>query len=423
MSADARPAAASPPASTSATASTSKLMPAPTAHLRLALAAAALVFGLSLGVRQSMALFIGPINTQTGLGLAAVSLAFAVGQLMWGVAQPLAGAIADRWGTGRVLAIGAVMIATGTAATPYTSGPWTLALTVGVLGAGGAGFAGPSVLMAAVNRVATAGQRGLATGIVNAGGSLGQFTIAPLAGLLLVGAGWSTAMAVLGALALAIVPLALPLRGRTERAADTGQSMGQAVRGALRDPSFGLLAAGFFVCGFHVAFIATHLPGVVAACGLPPSVGAWSLAVIGLFNMAGSLGIGWAVGRWRSKSLLSMLYAARAVVIVAFLAAPKTSVTFLVFAAAIGLTYLSTVPPTAGLVAKLHGPRYMATLFGLVMLSHQAGGFLGAWLGGWAFERSHSYDWMWAADIALALVAALLHLPIREATMRPLAPA
>jgi predicted MFS family arabinose efflux permease len=179
-----------------------------------------------------------------------------------------------------------------------------------------------------------------------------------------------------------------------------------------------MLCAGFFVCGFHVAFIATHLPGVVAACQLPPDIGAWSLAVIGLFNIVGSFAIGWAIsfqgGRWRMKSLLSLVYATRAVAVLVFVLAPKTPTVMLVFAAVMGLTFLSTVPPTAGLVAKFFGPANMATLFGIVMLAHQIGGFLGAYLGGKAFEQTGSYDWMWYADIVLAVGAALIHLPIRE---------
>ncbi|HZE59466.1 MAG TPA: MFS transporter, partial [Burkholderiales bacterium] len=170
-----------------------------------------------------------------------------------------------------------------------------------------------------------------------------------------------------------------------------------------------------FVCGFHVAFIATHLPGVVALCGLPPSVGAWALSLIGLFNIAGSFASGWAIGRWRMKSVLSLLYAARALAVLAFVFAPKTTTTFMIFAIVLGFTYLSTVPPTVGLVGKLHGMRYVATLFGIVMLSHQVGGFLGAWLGGQVFERTGSYDWLWYIDIMLAIGAALIHMPIREA--------
>jgi len=191
------------------------------------------------------------------------------------------------------------------------------------------------------------------------------------------------------------------------------------VRRALADRSFRLLALGFFVCGFHVAFIATHLPGVVASCQLPPAVGAWALAMIGLFNIIGSFSMGWAIsfqgGRWRMKSLLSLVYATRALAVLVFLFAPKTEVTVLVFAAVIGFTYLSTVPPTAGLVAKFFGPAHMGTLFGLVMLAHQLGGFLGAYLGGKAFQLNGDYNWMWYADIVLAVGAALVHLPIREA--------
>ncbi|HXI36541.1 MAG TPA: MFS transporter, partial [Burkholderiales bacterium] len=193
----------------------------------------------------------------------------------------------------------------------------------------------------------------------------------------------------------------------------------QAVGTAFRDPSFLLLAAGFFTCGFHVAFIATHLPGVVALCGLPPAVSAWSLALIGLFNILGSLWVGKFVGGRRMKTTLAGIYFARALIILVFFFSPKTTLTFLLFAAAIGFSYLSTVPPTVGLVIKFYGPRYVATLFGLVMLSHQVGGFLGAYLGGKAFEASGNYDWMWFADIALCLFAAGVHLPIKEAKPAP----
>ena len=189
----------------------------------------------------------------------------------------------------------------------------------------------------------------------------------------------------------------------------------EAIRAALRDPSYLLLGAGFFVCGFHVAFLATHLPGVIASCGLPLQFGAWSLAMLGLFNIVGSVAMGWAVGRWRMKSLLSLVYAARALAVLVFLLAPKTGPVVLIFAAVMGLTFLSTVPPTAGLVAKFFGPANMATLFGIVMLTHQVGGFLGAWLGGKVFEATGSYDWIWYIDIVLAVGAALIHLPIREA--------
>lgn len=378
--------------------------------------AAAGIFALTMGIRQSQALFIGAINSHTGIGIASISLAFACAQLMWGVTQPIAGMFADRYGPGRVIAVGVLAVAAGTALTPYAGTALGLILLIGVITSGGAGAAGPSVLMAAIAKLIPAEKRGFATGVVNAGGSFGQFAIAPLSQALIGGIGWMAALGTLGFMMLAALPLAFVLRGRPGAGPAPGpaQSLGSAVGEALRDPSFLLLSAGFFVCGFHVAFIAVHMPGVIALCGLAPEVGAWSLAVIGLFNIAGSFGIGWAVNRWRMKSLLSLIYAARALAVLAFLFAPKTEVAVLVFSAVIGVTYLSTVPPTAGLVAKFYGPRYMATLFGLVMLSHQVGGFLGAWLGGRTFEATSSYDLMWYADIGLAVAAALLHLPIRE---------
>jgi predicted MFS family arabinose efflux permease len=388
--------------------------------------AAALVFALIFGVRQSQALFISPLNSATGLGIAAISLAFAVAQLMWGITQPFAGAVADRYGSGRVIALGAVLVTIGTVLTPYATTTLMLVLLVGVVAAGGAGMAGLGVLMSAVGRALPPEKRGLASGIVNAGGSFGQFAVVPVAQLLTGAVGWIGALSAVGFMALAAAPLAWILRGRPQAASQDGKtpekSIGETVRGALRDPSFVYLTTGFFVCGFHVAFIATHLPGVVASCGLPPEVGAWALSLIGLFNIAGSFTAGWAIGRWRMKSVLSLIYAARGIAVMAFLAAPKTTTTFLVFSIFIGFTYLATVPPTVGLVGRLHGMRFLATLFGIVMLSHQIGGFLGAWLGGKFFEATGSYDWMWYADIVLAFAAALIHLPISEAPrLRPAA--
>jgi MFS family permease len=385
--------------------------------------AAAGTFALTMGARQSMGLFLGTLNTSTGLGIASISLAFAFGQLWWGLTQPLAGIVADRVGVGRVLFTGVVLVAIGTALVPFMHSTWGLVLAIGVLAAGGAGMAGPSVLMAATTRLVPPERRGMATGIVNAGGSFGQFLFAPIAQGVTAAAGWVAALQTLALVSLLALPAAFVLRGAPQAAASaTGvpkEGTRSAIARALRDPSYRMLCAGFFVCGFHVAFIATHLPGVVAACQLPPAIGAWSLAVIGLFNIVGSFAMGWAVGRWRMKSLLALVYAARGVAVLVFMLAPKTPAVMLIFAAVIGLTYLSTVPPTAGLVAKFFGPQNMATLFGIVMLAHQLGGFLGAYLGGKAFEWTGSYDWMWYADIVLAVGAALVHLPIREARLAP----
>jgi MFS family permease len=382
------------------------------------LVAAAGTFALTMGTRQTMGLFLGPLNSATGIGLANISLAFAFGQLWWGLTQPFAGALADRLGAGRVLAIGVTLVALGTFLTPWMTSTLGLIFAIGVLAAGGAGMAGPAVLMAAAMRRMPASRRGMATGIVNAGGSFGQFVMAPIAGALMLGLGWSAAMQVLGLLVLLALPAAWVLRGAPVATAASGNvalPAGQAVAQALRHPSYLMLAAGFFVCGFHVAFLATHLPGVIASCGLPLQYGAWSLAMLGLFNIVGSVAIGWAVGRWRMKSLLSLVYAARSLAVLLFLLAPKTGLVMLVFAAVMGLTFLSTVPPTAGLVAKFFGTGNMAMLFGGVMLTHQIGGFLGAWLGGRVYEATGSYDWIWYIDIVLAVGAALIHLPIREA--------
>lgn len=389
----------------------------------LVLLAAAGTFALSMGVRQTMGLFLSPLNTSTGLGVASISLAFAFGQLWWGLTQPFAGAVADRIGAGRVLLAGVVLVALGTILTPYMTSTLGLILVIGVLAAGGAGMAGPAVLMSAATRLIPAEKRGLATGIVNAGGSTGQFLLAPLAATLMVGIGWVGAMQVLGFLVLLALPAAWVLRGNSQQVATAGgaRPVGtrEAIGQAMRDRSFLLLGAGFFVCGFHVAFLATHLPGVVAACGLATEWAGWSLALLGLFNIIGSIAMGWAVGRWRMKSLLSLVYATRGLAVVLFLLAPKTGPVVLLFSAVMGITFLSTVPPTAGLVAKLFGPANMATLFGIVMLSHQVGGFLGAWLGGTVFQATGSYDWVWYIDIVLAAGAALVHLPIREARLQP----
>jgi len=400
----------------------------PLRPLALVLLAAAGTFALTMGARQSMGLFVGALNTHTGVGLAAVSLAFAFGQLWWGLTQPLAGIVADRVGPGRVLFVGVLLVALGTWLIPRMQSTTGLVIAIGVLAAGGAGMAGPAVLMAAVTRLVEPARRGFATGVVNAGGSLGQFIFAPLAQAITSASGWVAAVQALAFITLLALPAAWVLRGMPAAAAPVaGAAPREGTRAAITrawyDRNYRLLSAGFFVCGFHVAFLATHLPGVVASCGLAPEVGAWSLALLGLFNVVGSLGIGWALGyqggRWRMKSMLSLIYATRAVAVLLFVLAPKSTAVVLVFAAVMGLTFLSTVPPTAGLVARFFGPAHMATLFGLVMLSHQIGGFLGAWLGGQVFEATGAYDVVWFIDIALAVAAALIHLPIAEVRPTP----
>lgn len=391
----------------------------------LVLFCAASVFALTMGARQTMGLFLSPLNTATGLGIVSISLAFAFGQLWWGLTQPFAGALADRFGAAWVLSGGIFMVALGTFLTPFMDSTLGLIFSIGVLGAGGAGIAGPAVLMATVTRMIPTEKRSLASGIVNAGGSFGQFLMAPVAGALIASMGWAYALHIIGLLVLFALPAALSLRKPAPSAPVEAVAVMPtprlpilvAIQQAVRTPSYCLLCAGFFVCGFHIAFLTTHLPGVIALCGLPETYSAWSLAMIGLFNIVGSVGIGWAMNRWRMKSLLALIYALRGLAVLGFMFAPKNGIVVLIFAAFMGLSFLSTVPPTAGLVARFFGPSNMAMLFGIVLVIHQIGGFLGAWLGGRVFAATGNYDWMWYADILLAVAAALLHLPIREANI------
>ena len=386
---------------------------------------------ITMGARQSLGLFVSPLNTATGLGIASISLAMAIGQFMWGAVQPIAGAVADRYGPGRVLAAGTIVLAIGYASTPYMHSSFGLIMTIGVLTATGAGAGSFSVLIGAASQRLPAARRGMAAGVINAGGSFGQFLFAPLLQRLIAVSGWMGAMWSMAAISLLALPIAWLMRKKqpnqsVTRAPDTStgaalkpfcedKTLKQAIREAVANPSYLLLHAGFFTCGFHIAFLVTHLPGEVQLCGLPPNVASWSLAIIGLANIVGSLLAGWGVGRYRSKMILSGMYASRALLIGVYLLAPKTEITFYLFAAGLGLTWLATVPPTAGIVGKLFGTRYLSTLFGFTLLSHQIGGFFGAWLGGIAITRYGNYDWMWGADIVLALLAAVCNLPIREA--------
>jgi len=390
---------------------------------------AAAILMVTMGARQSLALFVSPLNTATGLGIVTISFAMAVGQFVWGAAQPIAGAVADRYGPGRVLAGGLIVLAIGSALTPFMTSGFGLVFAIGILSAAGAGGASFSVLIGAASQHVPANKRGTASGVINAGGSFGQFVFAPLLQKLISLFGWAGAMWSLAVLTLAALPLTRLLRRSPDAAAAHAASapdggLRHALRGALHDRSYLLLHAGFFTCGFHIAFLVTHLPGEVDLCGLSASVASWSLALIGLANIAGSLIAGQWVNRYRSKYILFWMYLSRTVLILIYLAAPKTSMTFYIFAIGLGLTWLATVPPTAGVVGKLFGMRYLATLFGLTLLTHQVGAFFGAYLGGIAVDRTGSYLWMWYADALLALAAALVNLPIREPKVeRHVAPA
>src|SRR5688572_747020 len=384
--------------------------------------AAAGILMVTMGARQSLGLFVNPIADGTGLGIAAISFALAVSQFTWGLAQPLAGAAADRWGPAPVLVVGIVLLALGSALTPLLATGVGLVFAIGMLSAVGSGIGSFSVLIGAAAQRMPAEARGQASGVINAGGSFGQFVFAPIVQKLIQAFGWMGAFWGMAVLTLAALPLVrrltkAPVTTPPPKAAD-GNAW-QAIASAMGDRSYLLLHLGFFTCGFHIAFLVTHLPGEVELCGLPASVASWSLAIIGLANIVGSLCAGAWVSRHRSKMILAWMYFSRAALIAAYLAAPRSEWTFYVFAAGLGFTWLATVPPTAAIVGKLFGVRYLATLFGLTLFSHQIGGFLGAYLGGIALDRTGNYQWMWYADIALSGLAAIINLPIRESRPTP----
>ena len=391
--------------------------------------AAAFILMVTMGIRMSLGLFMIPLLRDTAISVSAFSFAMAVNQLLWGVAQPFSGALADRFGAWPVLLWGTLLMIAACLLMPLWPNDYGLLLTLGIMMAFGSGAGSHSILMSQVANKLPPRLRGTASGIVNAGGSMGQAVFAPvLQTLILIPAiAWQGALYALAAASLVILPIARRLtRGESVRkpaAHDDGQTLKSALKQSFRDRSYILLHLGFFTCGFHIAFLVTHLPQEIALCGLPPEVASWSLALIGMANIAGSLFIGWCVRHYRSKYLLFWMYASRAVLIILYLLAPRTDTVFYLFAIGLGFTWLATVPPTAAIVGKLFGIRYLATLFGLTLLSHQIGAFFGAWLGGKAFIHFSDYQAMWYADIALAALAALFNLPIREARIAKAAPA
>jgi predicted MFS family arabinose efflux permease len=401
--------------------SLNNVRPSTYASVWLITLSAAIILAITQGARQTTGMYVSPINTDTGLGIANIAFAMAVGQFVWGAVQPLSGALAGRVGYAPMLAVGVFLMILGSVITPFMTTTLGLVIALGVIQAAGAGIGSFSLLMGAVANRIPAEKRPFASGVINAGSSLGQFIFAPITAGLIAWVGWVKSLWTVAAIALIALPLVWILRAPTQAGSTTvleGPSLKEQLRIAVRDKSYWLLHAGFFTCGFHIAFLVTHLPTEVQLCDLSPSVSGNALAIIGLFNIAGSLLIGWMATRWRMRVLLAGLYASRAIAIGLYLLAPKTPETLYLFAAVIGLTWLATVPPTAGLVAKLFGVKHLATLFGLTLLSHQIGGFLGAWLGGIAMESTGSYQWMWYADMALALIAAAVSLPVREAPPR-----
>jgi len=372
---------------------------------------------VTYGLRTSFGLFIEPLSALRGWDRETFAFAIALQNLLWGVGQPFAGAVADRYGAGRVLAAGGAMYAAGTALMAMSTSAASLAITGGVLL--GLGLAGGSftIVLAAFARLVPEEKRSWSMGLATAAGSMGQFLFAPLGQAFISGYGPVTALLLLSGFVALVPLLATALTGRGDEAARDAEpelSTAGAIRGALAHPSFLLLASGFFVCGFHVAFITTHLPPYLGDLGFGGGLAAWSLALIGLFNVIGAYTAGVLGGRQSKRLLLSGIYLSRAVVFALFLVIPTTPFVVLAFAAAMGLLWLSTVPLTSGLVAVMFGTRHVGMLFGFVFLSHQIGAFIGVWLGGAIYEATGAYEAMWWLSVALSLAAAAVHLPILE---------
>ena len=381
----------------------------------------AIIFAITMGVRQSLGLFIAPINSSLGLDIVSISFALAVGQFMWGLAQPIFGAIADKKGSLGVLIIGALMMFIGLVLTPFVKTDWGLVLTLGILSAAGAGAGSFSILIGATAKQMPVEKRAFAGGFINAGGSFGQFVFAPLAQSIINGFGWMYAMFTMAIATLFTIPLAYLLGSKKEKkvieetkSATDEIKLKQQIFEAFKNKNYLYSHAGFFTCGFHIAFLITHLPGEVTMCGHSASVSATALALIGFFNIFGSLYAGYLGSKYKMKYILAILYASRALMIFIYLISPKTELNFYIFSAFLGLTWLATVPPTAGLVGKFFGTKYLATLFGLTLLTHQIGGFLGAWMGGLFIKYTGDYSSMWYLDILLALLAAIVNLLIEE---------
>lgn len=378
------------------------------------------VLGLSMGIRQTFGLFLEPMTADLGIGRGSYSLAIAMQNLLWGVMTPFFGVFADRYGTARCLVFGGVLYGAGILVMALGDSVFALHLGAGVMVGIAVSASGFPLVLAAVARAFPAERRSFALGIASAGGSAGQFVLLPMSQAMIGGLGWVNTLLILAGLAFLLVPLAAALAGKPAILSIGAQSLGQAVGDARRHRGYWLLNGGFFVCGFHVAFVATHLPAYITSLGFDPFVGATALGLIGFFNIIGGLLAGYLGGRYRKKYLLSGLYLARAVAIAAFLVAPQTQIAVWLFSASFGLLWLSTVPLTSGLVGDIFGARYMATLFGIVMFSHQIGAFFGAWLGGLSYDLTGSYNTVWLIAIALGLMAAVLHAPIAD---RPLAAA
>ena len=382
----------------------------------LALTLGGIIAALAFGIRSGFGLYLGPISQEFGYGFEVFAFSLAIQNLIWGLAQPFAGALADRYGPFKAIAIGTVLYSAGTITLSFADTPGLFHLSAGVLV--GAALAGTSfgIILGAVGQLFPPERRSWALGVTGAAGSLGQFLFVPGGQVLLEAVGWSNSALILGVVALLMLPLGLVFlkaRPAASIATRSTQTIGAALHEAFVYPSFWFLCAGFFVCGFHVAYIAVHLPSFVVDLGFSARVGAWALGLVGLFNIIGSYLAGVLGSKFPKKYLLSSLYFGRSIVMTGFVLLPPSELLVYVFAGTMGLLWLSTVPLTSGLVADIFGPRYMSTIFGIVFLSHQIGAFLGAWLGGYVHDALGSYDLVWWIAVALGLFSAIVHWPIR----------
>jgi MFS family permease len=372
---------------------------------------------ISFGPRSALGQFLTPLSFDRGWGRDVFSLAIAIQNLLWGAGQPLAGGVADRFGPVRVLCAGAILYALGLTVMAYSTSPLMLDLSAGVLiGFGLSGCSFPMVV-GALGKLVPENWRSFAFGAGTAAGSFGQFLYSPLARALIETYSWQTGLLVFAALMLLVLPLSLALATPDSGAARSGiapQSLKHALAEAFGHRSYVLLVLGFFTCGFQLAFVTVHLPSYLLDRGLSADVGAWTIAVIGLFNIVGSLTSGWLAGRMPKRYILSVIYFGRALAVIAFITLPATTVGTLVFGAITGLLWLSTVPPTSGLVALMFGTRWLTMLFGFAFFSHQVGGFLGVWLGGLLFESTGSYNVVWWLSVFFGVASAVINLPIVE---------
>ena len=378
-----------------------------------------IIMTISFGIRAGFGLFLQPMALEYGWGREVFSFSIALQNLMWGALGAVAGGLADRYGPGRIVAHGAICYILGLIGLAYIDTPWLMHVNAAVLLGGALGGTSFGIILAVIGRTVAPERRSLYMGVATAAGSFGQFALVPLTQILIASLNWHNALLVLAGIAALILPLTLALAGRPHAVGGAAQqSIGQALREAMNEKGFHLLFWGYFVCGFHIAMLTVHLPAFVTDAGLSATHGMTALALIGLFNIVGTLGAGYLGGRFSKKYLLSTIYTVRAVLITILIALPLTPLTLYVFACGIGLLWLGTVPLTNGLVGQIFGMRYMAMLASIVFFGHQIGSFVGVWLAGYLYDTTGSYNGAFIASIGLGVFAALVNLPVNE---KPLA--